>query len=144
MIRPEDVTFKTVDAVMTDAKTGEKKLTMDVVELRYPDGKVVAYPIDMVSPEDGRTYGEIYGDKYKAFKSGQPDQDQAARLNAEIADRQEQLKGLKRRPQGNDRVQEKLGYGGKTGKRAKADRAGKAAKGIDQPLAIKRSAKKKA
>lgn len=53
--------FKTVDAV-------------EVVELTYPDGKVVAYPANAhagvaVAPGQGRRYSEIYAAEYAAFKN---------------------------------------------------------------------------
>jgi len=105
------VSFRTIDADVTDVATGEKKQPMDIIEIRYPDGKVSAFPAESVSPETGRKYSEMYGNKYQAFKSGEPDTDRVKVLEREIAERQAELDGLGNRPQGDKRVQENLGYG---------------------------------
>ena len=85
MIGSANVTFRTVDA-------------MDVVEISYPDGKVAAFPVDEISPEDGRKYSEIYGAKYAAFKNGDPDSDRVAQLEREIAERQAELDASRKAP----------------------------------------------
>jgi hypothetical protein len=102
-MRPEDVTFKTVEALIEPLGDGAKTQTIEVCEISYPDGKVVAYPADMVSPETGKTYRETFADKYKAFKNGEGDPDRVAALEAEIEDRQNELKALKTAPKATDK-----------------------------------------
>lgn len=111
MIHRSHVTFRTIDAAVQDLKTGEDRKTMDVVEINYPDGKVVAFPVDQVSPEEGRKYSEIYASKYESFKKGEPDADKVSSLEREIAEKQAELKALKVSPKDDKRVQENLGYG---------------------------------
>lgn len=111
MIGSQNVTFKTVDAQIENVHTGDDRKTMDVCEITYPDGKVVAFPVHDVSPEDGRKYSEIYSGKYQAFKNGEPDQDKVDSLNREIEAKQAELKALDTRPNDDRRVKENLGYG---------------------------------
>ncbi len=111
MIGAQNVTFKTVDAQIENVHSGEDRKTMDVCEITYPDGKVVAFPVNDVSPEDGRKYSEIYSGKYQAFKNGEPDQDKVDSLNREIEEKQAELKALDTRPKDDQRVKENLGYG---------------------------------
>ncbi len=108
MIGSHNVTFKTIDAQIENVHTGEDRKTMDVCEITYPDGKVVAFPVNDVSPEDGRKYSEIYSGKYQAFKNGDPDPDTVDRLNREIAEKQAELKALQ---PDDKRLKENLGYG---------------------------------
>ncbi len=115
-MRAENVTFKVVDnQVEPNGPNDDGKRTMEVIEISYPDGKVVAYPADHISPETGKRYRDMFADKYKAFKAGEPDPDRRAALEREIADRQEELKGLsyKKAPD-DERIQENLGYGSKS------------------------------
>lgn len=93
-MRSEDVTFKTVDAQI-ETRDGDNVKTMDVCEITYPDGKIVAYPVDMESPESGKKYRDMFPDKYKAFKNGEGDADRVTQLQSEIKDRQAELDGLK-------------------------------------------------
>jgi hypothetical protein len=116
MIGAANVTFKTVDAQIEDVRTGEDRKTMDVCEIKYPDGKVVAFPANDVSPESGRKYSEMYSGKYNAFKNGDPDPDRVKVLEREINERKAELDGMKKAPD-DKRVQENLGYG----KQADAD-----------------------
>src|SRR3954468_7225311 len=94
-MRSEDVTFKTVDAQIETRGDGDNKREMDVCEITYPDGKVVAFPADMKSPETGIRYRDMYPAKYKAFKAGEGDPDRIATLNREIEERQAELKSMK-------------------------------------------------
>jgi len=147
MIGSENVTFKTVDAQIENVHSGEDRKTMDVCEITYPDGKVVAYPADHVSPEDGRKYSEIYGGKYQAFKAGEPDADRVAQLEREIAEREAELKTLTTpathwSAKDDKRVKENLGYG-KVGDAANPQQARAGAETrdhktdkIDQPVTL--------
>lgn len=111
-MRSEDVTFKTVSAEITDAATGEKRQEMDVIEIHYPDGKVVAFPVDEVSPETGIKYRDMFPAKYRAFKNGEPDPDRVEALEREITAKQAELKALNpTRAKDDERLQENLGYG---------------------------------
>lgn len=121
MIHRSHVTFRTIDAAVEDLKTGEDRKTMDVVEITYPDGKVVAFPVDEVSPEEGRKYSEIYASKYEAFKRGDPDADKVSLLEREIAEKQAELDGLNK-PKDDKRLGESLGYG-KVGDKANPQQA---------------------
>jgi hypothetical protein len=110
---PYKVTFKTVDAEIETRGADDNKRTMDVIEISYPDGKVVAFPVNEVSPETHQRYREMFPAKYKAFKNGEPDPDRVEALEREIAERQAELDGMQR-PKDDERVRENLGYGGKT------------------------------
>lgn len=112
MVRSEDVTFKTINAEIEDLKTGDDQRTMDIIEIRKPDGNVHAFPATDRNPESGQRYSEIYAGKYRAFKNGEPDPDQVDRLEREIKERQDELKALREvKPKDDRRVQENLGYG---------------------------------
>lgn len=140
MIASQYVTFKTIDAEMENVHSEEARNTMDVCEISYPDGKVVAFPAHDLSPEEGRKYSEIYSGKYKAFKNGEPDQDRVDQLNREIAERQAELKSFK--APDDKRLQDNLGYG-KVGDNANPQQA-KVAAGTKDKVAEKTAPKKKA
>lgn len=111
MIQSTDVVFRTIEVpIVTPDPNDDDKRTMDIVELSYPDGKVIAFPADDKSPETGERYRDMYPEKYEAFKNGEVDPDRAAQLMQEIADRQAELDGTKKAPD-DERVQENLGYG---------------------------------
>lgn len=109
MIHASNVTFKKTTADI-ESPTGPEQREMDVVEITYPDGKVIAFPADDVSPEDGRRYREIYQAKYDAFKNGEPDPDKVSALERDIKEKQDELDALNK-PNDDWRVQENLGYG---------------------------------
>lgn len=111
MIGSNFVTFKTVDAQIENVHTGEDRVMMDVCEITYPDGKVIAFPANDVSPEEGRKYSEIYEEKYETFKRGEPDPDKVSQLQQDIEDKQNELKALGTAGKDDRRVQENLGYG---------------------------------
>jgi len=81
-MRSSDVSFR---------KNGE----MDIIEIKYPDGKVSAFPADAVSPESGQKYSNLYARKYQAFKSGD-NSERVEQLKSEIAARQAELDGMKK------------------------------------------------
>jgi hypothetical protein len=110
-MRSSDVTFRrqTVDIETANTNDDDKR-EMDIIEIKYPDGKVVAFPADMKSPETGIRYRDMFQAKYKAFKGGYADPDRVSQLEQEIAERQAELDGMKRAPD-DERVQENLGYG---------------------------------
>jgi hypothetical protein len=111
MIQSTDVVFRTIEVpIVTPDPNDDDKRTMDIVELSYPDGKVIAFPADDKSPETGERYRDMYPEKYEAFKNGEVDPDRAAQLKQEIADRQAELDGTKKAPD-DERVQENMGYG---------------------------------
>lgn len=108
-MKSSDVTFKTT-TVPVETPTGKDTREMDIVEITYPDGKVVAFPANMESPETGVKYRDMFSGKYKAFKNGEPDPDRVAQLEREIEERKTELAGLRKGPD-DRRVQENLGYG---------------------------------
>jgi hypothetical protein len=109
MIQSTDVAFRTIDVPMETGNDADNVHTMDVIEINYPDGKVIAFPADMKSPETGKRYREMYPEKYDAFKSGHIDPDRAEQLKREIADRQAELDGANKGPD-DQRLRENLGY----------------------------------
>ena len=110
-MRSSDVTFKTT-TVPVETPTGKDTRDMDIIEIKYPDGKVVAFPVDMESPETGVKYRDMFPAKYRAFKNGEPDPDRVSQLQKEIDERKAELDGLRKAPD-DKRVQENLGYGAK-------------------------------
>lgn len=108
-MKSSDVTFKTT-TVPVETPTGKDTREMDIVEIKYPDGKVVAFPANMESPETGVKYRDMFSGKYKAFKNGEPDPDRVSQLEREIEERKTELAGLRKGPD-DHRVQENLGYG---------------------------------
>jgi hypothetical protein len=80
MIHQNNVTFRTIDGA-------------DIVELRYPDGNVGAFPVDQINPEDGKRWCDTYAEKYGAFKRD-PDSDRKAQLAREIGERQAELDAM--------------------------------------------------
>ena len=144
-MRSSDVTFRKHTAdIETRDPNDDNKVEMDIIEIRYPDGKVVAYPADHKSPETGVRYRDMFQGKYKAFKNGEPDPDRVAELEREIAEREAELDGMKKAPD-DKRVTENLGYGHQTTK-AESDHANtKLApnvepKRIDQPKTLGQTA----
>lgn len=112
MIAAQDVTFKTAPVPMENVHTGDKEVTMDIVELKYPDGKVVAFPATDVSTETGQRYCDMYKAKFDAFKNGDPDPDRVEQLEREIEERQAELRTFRGGKAKDDkRVQDNLGYG---------------------------------
>lgn len=107
-MKSSDVTFKTTE-VPIETRDGKNTREMDIVEIKYPDGKVVAFPADMESPETGVKYQDMFSGKYKAFKNGEPDPDRVSQLEKEIEERKAELSSLRKGPDDN-RVQENLGY----------------------------------
>jgi hypothetical protein len=107
-MRSSDVTFKKSE-VPIETRDGKDTQEMDIIEIKYPDGKVVAFPADMKSPETGIRYRDMYPAKYKAFKDGKPDPDRVQQLEREIASRQAELDAMRGPDDG--RVRENLGYG---------------------------------
>lgn len=126
MIAETNVTFKTSEVPMENVHSGDKQVTMDIVEIKYPDGKVVGFPATDVSPESGQRYCDIYKAKYDAFKAGEPDQDRVDALKREIQERQNELAALHGKSPDDWRVQDNLGYGKKS-KPAKATKKKRAA-----------------
>lgn len=109
-MRSSDVTFrKQVVDIETRNPNDDDKQEMDIIEIKYPDGKVVAYPADMKSPETGIRYRDMFAGKYKAFKDGKPDPDRVEQLEREIKERQDELAAMRGPDDG--RVRENLGYG---------------------------------
>jgi hypothetical protein len=108
-MRSSDVTFKKAEVPIETSGTDDNVRTMDIIEIKYPDGKVVGFPADMKSPETGIRYRDMYPAKYKAFANGEPDPDRVERLEREIAERQAELDGMRGPDDG--RVRENLGYG---------------------------------
>jgi hypothetical protein len=96
-MRPEDVTFRLVDAEIQDVPAGTERRQTEVVEIRKPDGNVMALPATDVNPESGQRYCDLFGDKYAAFKAD-PGAERSAQLKAEIADREAELKALSDKP----------------------------------------------
>lgn len=141
-MRSSDVTFRrqVVDIQTADPNDDDKK-EMDIIEIKYPDGKVVAFPADMKSPESGIRYRDMFQGKYKAFKNGEPDPDRVAQLEREIKERQDELAGMKRKAPDDKRVSDNLGYGKPT-TRAESDHDNTKRtstvepKRIDQPTAL--------
>ena len=107
-MRSSDVTFRKSE-VPIETRDGKDTQEMDIIEIKYPDGKVVAFPADMKSPETGIRYRDMYPGKYNAFKNGEPDPDRVDQLEREIAERQAELDSMRGPDDG--RVQENLGYG---------------------------------
>jgi hypothetical protein len=108
-MRSSDVTFKKAEVPIVTSGTDDNVRTMDIIEIKYPDGKVVGFPADMKSPETGIRYRDMYPAKYKAFVNGDPDPDRVEQLKREIAERQAELDGMRGPDDG--RVRENLGYG---------------------------------
>ena len=109
-MRPSDVTFrKHVADIETPDPNDDDKVEMDIIEIKYPDGKVVAFPADHKSPETGIRYRDMFRRKYDAFKNGDPDPDRVSDLEREIAEKQAELDALK--APDDKRVKENLGYG---------------------------------
>jgi len=109
-MRPSDVTFrKHVADIETPDPNDDDKVEMDIIEIKYPDGKVVAFPADHKSPETGVRYRDMFRRKYDAFKNGEPDPDRVSDLEREIAEKQAELDALK--APDDKRVKENLGYG---------------------------------
>jgi hypothetical protein len=104
-----EVTFRKNETPV-ETPTGKETREMDIVEIRYPDGKVVAFPADAISPETGQRYSEMYAGKYEAFKNGEPDPGRVSQLEQEIAERQAELDGMRKGPD-DQRIAENLGYG---------------------------------
>jgi hypothetical protein len=109
-MRSSDVTFKKAEVPIVTRGTDDDVRTMDIIEIKYPDGKIVGFPADMKSPETGIRYRDMYPAKYKAFANGEPDPDRVELLEREIAERQAELDGMRNMPD-DERVQENLGYG---------------------------------
>src|SRR6185369_17767376 len=109
-MRSSDVTFRKHTAdIETRDPNDDNKVEMDIIEIKYPDGKVVAYPADHKSPETGVRYRDMFRRKYDAFKNGDPDPDRVSDLEREIAEKQAELDALK--APDDKRVKENLGYG---------------------------------
>ena len=92
MIHQRNVTFKTIEAPFQDPR-GEEVRKLDIVELRYPDGRVGAFPADEINPEDGKKWCDTYAEKYGAFKRD-PDGERKSSLEREIKERQSELEAL--------------------------------------------------
>lgn len=117
-MRSSDVTFRTIETPIEDGQDNAREI--DIIEITYPDGKVVGFPATDKSPETGIRYCDMYAAKYKAFKDGEPDPDEVEQLEREIEERKaklNELRGGKR--EADKRVQENLGYG-KTDAKTKA------------------------
>ncbi len=108
-MRASDVTFKKVEVPIETSDSDDDVRTMDIIEIKYPDGKVVGFPADMKSPETGIRYRDMFPAKYRAFENGEPDPDRVQQLEREIASRQEELANMRGPDDG--RVRENLGYG---------------------------------
>jgi len=109
-MRSSDVTFrKHIADIETPDPNDDDKVGMEIIEIKYPDGKVVAFPADHKSPETGVRYRDMFRAKYDAFKNGEPDPDRVADLEREIAEKQAELDALK--APDDKRVKENLGYG---------------------------------
>jgi hypothetical protein len=102
-MRSSDVTFRrqAVDIVTRDPNDDDKQ-EMDIIEIRYPDGKVVAFPADMKSPETGVRYRDMFPAKYKAFKNGEPDPDRVSQLEREIEERKAELDAMRNQKKAPD------------------------------------------
>jgi hypothetical protein len=107
----QNVTFRNAVVPMENLTPDDKQVEMEIVEITYPDGKVIAFPAKDISPETGRRYRDMFGTKYKAFKNGEPDPDRVAALKREIEEKQAELDGLQASSKDDKRVQENLGYG---------------------------------
>jgi hypothetical protein len=105
-----EVIFKKTE-VPIETRDGKDTREMDIVEISYPDGKVIGFPADAISPETGMRYRDMYQGKYDAFKNGEPDPSRVAQLQQEIADRQAELDGIGYKAPDDERVQGNLGYG---------------------------------
>jgi hypothetical protein len=107
-----EVTFRKTEVPIETMRDGTETQEMDIIEIKYPDGKVIAFPADMKSPETGIRYRDMYPGKYQAFKNGEPDPGRVAQLEQEIAERQAELDALRgTKAPDDERVQENLGYG---------------------------------
>lgn len=111
-MRSSDVTFRrqTVDIETRDPNDDDKR-EMDIIEIKYPDGKVSAFPADHKSPETGVRYQDMFPAKYKAFKNGDPDPDRVDHLEREIEERQRELDAMRTSAKDDKRVRDNLGYG---------------------------------
>lgn len=111
-MRSSDVTFRRqVVDIETRNPNDDDKQEMDIIEITYPDGKVVAFPADHKSPETGVRYRDMFPDKYRAFKNGDPDPDRVAQLNSEINERKAELDAMREKKSGDRPITENLGYG---------------------------------
>jgi len=105
-MRSSDVSFRSIVPELDNVPV-EKRKEIEIVEIKYPDGKVAAFPAAAVNPESGRKYSDLYARKYQAFKSGD-NSERVEQLKSEIAQRQAELDGLKKAPD-DKRVQENIG-----------------------------------
>jgi hypothetical protein len=107
-----EVSFRKTEVPIETMRDGTETQEMDIIEIKYPDGKVIAFPADMKSPETGIRYRDMYPGKYQAFKNGEPDPGRVAQLEQEIAERQAELGALRgTKAPDDERVQDNLGYG---------------------------------
>lgn len=107
-----EVTFRKTEVPIETMHDGTDHREMDIVEISYPDGKVVAFPADAKSPETGQRYRDMYPGQYQAFKNGEPDPNRVAQLEQEIAERQAELNGMRgAKAIDDERVTSNLGYG---------------------------------
>jgi hypothetical protein len=128
-MRASDVTFRNIVPELDNVPVEQRK-EIEIIEIKYPDGKVAAFPADAENPESGQKYSNLYARKYQAFKSGD-NSERVKELEREIAARQAELDGMKKAPD-DKRVQENLGYG-----KIKPDENGtEQPKGIDQPVML--------
>lgn len=140
-MRSSDVTFKT-NEVPIEARDGKTTQEMDIIEIKYPDDKVVGFPAEMVSPETGIKYKDMFPAKYKAFKNGEADPDRVSALEKEIAEKQAELDGLRKvkKAPDDERLQENLGYGDKAPDENPHDATkrlpGEEPKQIEQPVLL--------
>lgn len=112
-MRSSDVAFRKVEAPIETLgnSSDDDKRVMDVIEIKYPDGKVVAFPADHKSPESGIRYRDMFPAKYAAFKEGKPDPDRVEQLEREIRERQAELDAMQPAAKDDKRLKENLGYG---------------------------------
>lgn len=106
-----NVSFRNAVVPMENLTPDDAQVEMEIIEISYPDGKVVAFPAKDISPEAGRRYRDIYQAEYQRFKSGEPDPQRILQLKSDIEAKQAELKTLETRPKDDKRVQENLGYG---------------------------------
>lgn len=102
-MKSSDVTFR--NQVVDENAAPDQRKEMEIIEIRYPDGTVGAFPVTDIDSESGQRYCDLYGAKYTAFKNGDPDADHVARLEREIADRKAELDGLRKtKPKDDERA----------------------------------------
>lgn len=135
-----DVTFRSAVVEIEDLKTGAKERRMDIVEIKMPDGKVIAQPADAINDESGKRYCDLYADKYNAFKAGGPDRDRVDQLQREIKEREAELLEMHGKSKDDERVQENLRYG-KVGDAANPQQANAGAETRDKNKADKKKAR---